>query len=142
MSSTQKPEALVFADDRPTSIEDGLYQWAVDAEGLIRAQQAHIAKLEAQLAATQPAAQEMDSIRALIAQHSKELEHNHYAYFELAYTRSTGWMVWITDKPAFRESVLVNPDRKVLASGQGDTPEAACDAALAAQAKQGGAANG
>lgn len=90
-------------------------------------------------AATQPAAQGMEAIRALIAQHSKELEHNHYAYFELAYTRRTGWMVWITDKPAFRESVLVNPDRKVLASGQGDTPEAACAAALAAQAKQGSA---
>lgn len=90
----------------------------------------------AAFAATQPAAQGMDAIRALIAQHSKELEHNHYAYFELAYTRRTGWMVWITDKPAFRESVLVNPDRKVLASGQGDTPEAACAAALAAQAKQ------
>jgi len=93
----------------------------------------------AQAAATQPAAQGMEAIRALIAQHSKELEHNHYAYFELAYTRRTGWMVWITDKPAFRESVLVNPDRKVLASGQGDTPEAACAAALAAQAKQGSA---
>ena len=88
-------------------------------------------------AATQPAAQGMDAIRALIAQHGKELERNHYAYFELAYTRRTGWMVWITDKPAFRESVLVNPDRKVLARGQGDTPEAACADALAAQAKQG-----
>ena len=97
-------------------------------------------ELRTLIAATQPAAQGMDAIRALIAQHGKELEHNHYAYFELAYTRRTGWMVWITDKPAFRESVLVNPDRKVLASGQGDTPEAACAAALAAQAKQGRAA--
>lgn len=91
----------------------------------------------AAIAATQPAAQGMDAIRELIAQHSNELERNHYAYFELAYTRRTGWMVWITDKPAFRESVLVNPDRKVLARGQGDTPEAACADALAAQAKQG-----
>ena len=96
---------------------------------------------EPERSATQPAAQGMDAIRALIAQHGKELERNHYAYFELAYTRRTGWMVWITDKPAFRESVLVNPDRKVLARGQGDTPEAACADALAAQAKQGGASN-
>lgn len=94
---------------------------------------------EPERSATQPAAQGMDAIRALIAQHGKELERNHYAYFELAYTRRTGWMVWITDKPAFRESVLVNPDRKVLWQGQGDTPDEACEnAAIAAQAKQGG----
>lgn len=41
-----KPEALVFADDRPMSTSDDLYQWAVDAEHLIRAQQARIAELE------------------------------------------------------------------------------------------------
>ena len=89
---------------------------------------------------TQQGMDAQDAIRALIAQHGKELEKNEYAYFELAYTRSTGWMAWITDKPLC--SPVVNPDRKVLASGQGDTPEAACAAALAAQAKQGGAANG
>ena len=89
----------------------------------------------AALAATQPAAQGMDAIRALISQHGKELEHNHYAYFELAYTRQTGWMAWITDKPLCMPPV-VNPDRKVLAQGQGDTADEACrDAAR----KQGGA---
>lgn len=99
-------------------------------------------------AATQPAAQGMDRqkidpLRQMLAQHEAHLEQNPYAYFELAYTRRTGWMVWITDKPAFRESVLVNPDRKVLWQGQGDTPDEACEnAALAAQAKQGGASNG
>lgn len=31
-----KPEALIFADDRPTSVCDDLYQWASDAEDLIR----------------------------------------------------------------------------------------------------------
>lgn len=43
---SRKPEALIFADDRPTSTSDDLYQWAVDAEDLIRAQQARIAELE------------------------------------------------------------------------------------------------
>lgn len=83
--------------------------------------------------------QKIDPLRKMLAQHEAHLEQNPYAYFELAYTRRTGWMVWITDKPAFRESVLVNPDRKVLWTGQGDTPDEACEnAALAAQAaKQG-----
>ena len=44
--NTQQPEALVFADDRPTSTSDDLYQWAIDAEDLIRAQHARIAELE------------------------------------------------------------------------------------------------
>ena len=46
MTTTQQPEALVFADDRPTSTSDDLYQWAIDAEDLIRAQHARIAELE------------------------------------------------------------------------------------------------
>lgn len=44
-----KPEALVFADDRPTSTSDDLYQWAIDAEDLIRAQQERIAQLESEV---------------------------------------------------------------------------------------------
>lgn len=78
-----------------------------------------------------------DAVRALIATHAEILEDNAYAYFELAYTRQTGWMAWITDKPLYGAPV-VNPDRKVLAKGQGDTPDEAC--ADAARAAQGGAA--
>ena len=51
MSNTQQPEALVFANDRPSAIDDDLYQWAIDAEDLIRRQHARIAELEAQLSA-------------------------------------------------------------------------------------------
>ena len=51
MNTTQQPEALVFADSRPTSTSDDLYQWAIDAEDLIRAQHARIEELEAQLSA-------------------------------------------------------------------------------------------
>ena len=90
--------------------------------------------LEAMLT-TEPAPQAQadarDAIRELIAKHSEELEHNAYAYFELAYTRRTGWMAWITDKP-LNGGPVINPDRKVLCKGQGDTPEEACSAAIAA----------
>ena len=89
------------------------------------------------IAAPQAQADARDAIRELIAKHRAELEHNDYAYFELAYTRRTGWMAWITDKPLIGGPVI-NPDRKVLARGQGDTPEEACAAAIAAQ--QGGTA--
>ena len=51
MSDTQQPEALVFANDRPSAIDDDLYQWAIDAEDLIRSQHARIEELEAQLSA-------------------------------------------------------------------------------------------
>ena len=39
---SNKPESLVFADDRPSSLDDTLYQWAVDAEDMIREMQKHI----------------------------------------------------------------------------------------------------
>lgn len=68
----------------------------------------------------------MDPIRQLIEAHTTLLEEgNHYAYFELAYTRQTAWMAWLCSKP--RED---DPDRKVLAKGQGTTPDEACEAAL------------
>jgi hypothetical protein len=31
-----QPEALRLADDRPTSLDDDLYQWAIDAEDELR----------------------------------------------------------------------------------------------------------
>ena len=46
MTTTQQPEALVFADDRPTSTSDDLYQWSFDTEELIRRHHARITKLE------------------------------------------------------------------------------------------------
>lgn len=39
---SNKSESLVFADDRPSSLDDTLYQWAVDAEDMIREMQKHI----------------------------------------------------------------------------------------------------
>lgn len=71
----------------------------------------------------------VDSIRQLIGRHAEQLKQNEYAYFELAYTRHTGWMAWLCSNS--RED---DPNRKVLAKGQGDSAEAACEAALAASA--------
>lgn len=69
--------------------------------------------------------EDADPIRALIAEHAAILDQNESAYFELCYHRATGWMAWITDKPLCMPPV-VNPDRKVLAQGQGDTADEAC----------------
>lgn len=67
-----------------------------------------------------------DAVRDLIAKHAELLESSDYVYFELARTRRTGWMAWLCSHPA-----ETHPDRKVLARGQGVTPDEACRAALA-----------
>lgn len=65
-------------------------------------------------------------LQRLLAAHQAILDGgNSYAYFELAYTRQTGWMAWICSKP--RED---DPNRKVLAKGQGSTVEEACTSAM------------
>jgi hypothetical protein len=61
MSTEHQPEALIFANDRPSAIDDDLYQWAIDAEDLIRHQHTRIAELEAQLSATNPIQQGLDA---------------------------------------------------------------------------------
>lgn len=66
-----------------------------------------------------------DPIRDLIATHKQILTENNYAYFELAYTRQTDWMAWICSN--HRDT---DPNRTILAKGQGITPEEACLNAL------------
>lgn len=62
----------------------------------------------------------------LLMEHARMIRHgNHYAYFELAYTRQTMWMAFLCNKPKTDD-----PDRIVLAKGQGKTPEEACKLAL------------
>jgi len=73
-------------------------------------------------------AEQSDPIRALIAVHAEQLDQNDYAYFELAYTRQTAWMAWLCSNS--RDD---DPNRKVLAKGQGHTPEEACAAAIESQ---------
>lgn len=41
----EKPEAIQFADDRPMSLDDDLYQWATDAEDMIRSMQSRLEEL-------------------------------------------------------------------------------------------------
>lgn len=64
-------------------------------------------------------------LEQLISLHASMLEEIPYAYFELAYTRQTEWMAWITSKP--RED---DPNREVFACGQGSTPDEAAKDAL------------
>jgi|HubBroStandDraft_2_1064218.scaffolds.fasta_scaffold107132_4 hypothetical protein len=66
-----------------------------------------------------------DPIRALLAEHKKRLPTNPYCYFELAYTRQTMWMAWLCTNCRDQD-----PGRKVIASGEGTTPDMACRAAL------------
>ena len=72
----------------------------------------------------------------MITQHAEILNQNESAYFELAHHKSTGWMAFITDKPLCMPPVI-NPDRTVLAQGQGETAEEACSDAAR---KEGGEA--
>lgn len=67
----------------------------------------------------------MENLNKLLELHASLLEKNPYCYFELAYTRSTEWMAWLCSNS--REA---DPDRKVLAQGQGSTPEEAAKDAL------------
>lgn len=70
-----------------------------------------------------------DYFDQLLKTHAGLLEQNPYAYFELAYTRQTEWMAWLCDKPATDD-----PARKVIARGQGESPEEACRRALESMA--------
>ena len=81
--TNKKHEALIFANDRPSEIGDDLYQWASDAEDMIRRLHARIvelekensylndacAELEAHIVATRPTQQGLDAqiIQALSA---------------------------------------------------------------------------
>ena len=71
-----------------------------------------------------PAELAQQPLTDLVAIHSDLLKSNPYAYFELAYTRRTGWMAWVTDKPLC--APVVSTDRKVLYMGQGSTHQEAC----------------
>lgn len=89
-----------------------------------------------------------DPIRELILAHTGLLERYPNCYFELAWTRTTGWCAWLTNRPATGEpgTAAFALSRKVLARGQGDSAEQACLDALAVlpvlcvPAQEGGAA--
>lgn len=66
-----------------------------------------------------------DPVRSLISAHAQLLDANPYCYFELAYTRRTEWMAWLCSKPSEDD-----PDRIVLAKGQGSSPDSAATDAL------------
>lgn len=68
-------------------------------------------------------------LQLLIGLHDTLLKENPYCYFELAYTRQTEWMLWICSNS--REN---DPNRVIIAKGQGGTPDEAALAALASYA--------
>jgi len=79
-----------------------------------------------------------DSIHALLDEHARLIEEGeNYAYFELAYTRSTEWMAWLCDKAPDADTGRPLPDRIVLACGQGHTADEACRLAIEDLAKRG-----
>lgn len=77
-------------------------------------------------------AADLASVDALLAQHHALRQDNEHCYFELAYTRITGWMAYICDKPA--GGTIGTPEfgagRTIITRGQGDTPGEACANAL------------
>lgn len=77
-----------------------------------------------------------DALNEVMKIHQEMLQENHYCYFELAYTRTTGWMVWVCSNA--RE---IDPNRKVLLCGQGSTPEEASLDALVNYRKEQGLKN-
>jgi hypothetical protein len=76
----------------------------------------------------------LPNVADLLAHHGMLLQGNEHCYFELAYIRQTGWMAFICDRPA--QGTIGTPEfgagRKIIARGQGDTPDAACANALLA----------
>lgn len=72
-----------------------------------------------------PSVEDVGAFDALVAMHAYMLESNHHCTFELAYTRQAGWMARICAQTAEHD-----PHSAVLASGQGDSPEEACEQAL------------
>lgn len=72
----------------------------------------------------------MESIQKLIAKHQELLVDNPYAYFELAYVRQVMWGASICDRPPNAATGKPEAGRQIIAEGQGETPDAACKAAL------------
>jgi hypothetical protein len=88
-----------------------------------------------------PTAQAAGSARAhgltkLFDLHAALLEENPYCYCEVAYTRQTGWMAWLCSDRYEDDS-----QRRVLARGQGRTPNEAAAAAVESFCDGGPSAN-
>ena len=60
---TEKPEALQLANDRPWQQGDDLYDWAIDAEEMLRKQHAEIEQLREQNTALDAACAKLEKER-------------------------------------------------------------------------------
>lgn len=133
MTQTQQPEALVFADDRPTSTSDDLYQWAIDAEDLIRTQHARIEEMEALLSAI--GAGGVEPLRKQVAETSNDILTMADALIiqRTADARDAARYRWLRDND-WRNDEKMEPVIRLHLNAIWDEK---IDAALAAQAKQG-----
>lgn len=117
-------------DDDNKRMPAGVYAWITDYP-----EEGCIPLLEEPKSTAQPAPEaqqsERDAIQVMLALHTRMLETNPYCYFELAYTRHTGWMAWLCTNSREHDE-----NRKVIAKGQGDTPDDACRNALSVIAKE------
>lgn len=90
------------------------------AAGKDRATAKHLAGRQ-----SKPRVAKLTAFEELTQLHAELLQSNPHCYFELAYTRKTEWLAWVCTKPSEDD-----PSRKVIAQGQGWTPEEACKAAV------------
>lgn len=138
LARSEQPPAMAVPDDAAilthfhTAKDQDAHLYSDPGEVVHQLTQAELLQAARAMLATTP--QAANPIKSLIAIHNELLGEYPYCYFELAYTRRTDWMAWLCTKP--RED---DPERKVLACGQGLTAEEACAEAVSA-AQKGGAA--
>ena len=129
MNTTQQPEALALAQEyRVTMPESVLHLWAADAMDTMRRQHARIENLEAQLSTTDPTQQGMDARDAAFEAVRKDFcKLQRYSFFldgagnvRRCADHCGNWVEFDTVHTLFEPQSV--------------------DAAIAAQAKNGGAA--
>ena len=125
----KKPEALIFADDRPTSVNDDLYQWAGDAEDMIRFLYARIVELEKENSYLNDACAELE---AQLAEEQKSMDEKDAARWRMVELISREIMMHPDKRTALEEVAAY-----MHATHSGLDMQGAVDAAIAAQTKAG-----
>ena len=127
--TNKKQEALIFANDRPSEIGDDLYQWASDAEDMIRRLDARIVELENENAYLNDACAELEARIFATQQDINAKDAERWRMVEL-----------------ISREIMIHPDKRtepqavaayMRASSSGLEILSAVDAAIAAQVKQG-----
>lgn len=125
----QQPEALIFANDRPSEIGDDLYQWASDAEDMIRFLYARIVELEKENSYLNDACAELE---AQLAEEQKSMGAKDAARWRMIELLSREIMMHPDKRTALEEVAAY-----MHATHSGLDIKGAVDAAIAAQTKAG-----